>query len=306
MAELLKGKPVADAISEQLMSRVATLKGRGVVPTLAILRVGEREDDLSYERGAMKRCEALDIAVRNIVLDAECTQEDLLAAIEQVNADSSIHGCLMFRPLPEHLDEAVACEALDPAKDIDGITSGSLYGVFASKPIRFSLSELPAEVADYGVFSNQAVGFPPCTADACMRLLLHYGFDLNGAKVAVVGRSLVIGKPVSMMLQATNATVTMCHTGTRDLAAACREADILVVAAGHIGTVGADAVREGQVVIDVGINWDEAAGKLVGDVLFDEVEPIVAAITPVPGGVGSVTTAILASHVAEAAERMLA
>ena len=281
MAELLKGKPVADAIGEKLAPRIEALKAAGVAPTLAILRVGEREDDLSYERGAMKRCDALGIEVRNIVLGAACTQDELLAAIEQVNTDGSIHGCLMFRPLPKHLDEAAACEALDPAKDMDGITQGSLYGVFA----------------------NQKIGYPPCTADACMQLLAHYGYELTGAKVAVVGRSLVIGKPVSMMLQAANATVTMCHTRTRDLAATCREADILVVAAGHIGTVGADAVREGQVVVDVGINWDEEAGKLAGDVLFDEAEPIVAAITPVPGGVGSVTTAILASHVVEAAER---
>lgn len=281
MAELLKGLPVAKALTEQLVGRVAELEERGVTPTLAIVRVGERDDDLSYECGATKRCDTIGIEVRKFVLPADCTQDELMATIAQVNEDASIHGCLMLRPLPKTLDEAAACAALDPAKDVDCITEGSLFGVFA----------------------NRAVGFPPCTAEACIQLLDHYGYELSGAEVTVVGRSLVIGKPVSMMLQARNATVTMCHTRTRDLAASCRKAEILVVAAGHIATVGAAAVCEGQTVIDVGINWDEAAGKLCGDVAFDEVEPLVGAITPVPGGVGSVTTAVLAKHVVEAAER---
>ena len=284
MAEILKGKPVADAMNEELAPRIKACKAQGVVPTLAIVRVGERDDDLSYERGATKRCETLGLGLKKFVLDADCTQEELMAVIKEVNADPSIHGCLMFRPLPKHLDEAAACAALDPAKDADGITQGSLYGVFA----------------------NQPVGFPPCTADACMQVLAHYGYELTGANVTVLGRSLVIGKPVSMMLKAANATVTMCHTRTKDLAAKCAAADILVVAVGRARTVGADAVAPGQVVIDVGINWDEEAQKLCGDVDFDAAEPVVAAITPVPGGVGSVTTAILAKHVVEAAERTLA
>lgn len=284
MAEVLKGKPVADDIVSGLAPRVEALRAAGVEPALAIVRVGERDDDLSYERSAVKRCAAAGIAVRKLVLPADCAQSELMDAIERVNADADIHGCLMFRPLPDHLDEAAACSALDPAKDVDGITAGSLFGVFA----------------------NRAVGFPPCTAEACVRLLGHYGYELEGARATVVGRSLVIGKPVSMMLQAANATVTMCHTRTRDVPATCREADILVVAAGHVGTVGADAVRAGQVVVDVGINWDETAGKLCGDVAYEEVEPVVAAITPVPGGVGAVTTAVLAEHVVEAAERTLA
>ena len=284
MAELLKGMPVANAITEELVGRVAALEERGVHPTLAIVRVGERDDDLSYERGALKRAEKVGLDVRQFVLPADCSQDDLMAVIDEVNADDSIHGCLMFRPLPKTLDEAAACAALDPAKDVDCITEGSLFGVFANRPM----------------------GFPPCTAQAVIEILDHYGYELTGANVTVVGRSLVIGKPVSMMLQARNATVTMCHTRTRDLAAECAKAQILVVAAGHIGTAGAASVAPGQVVIDVGINWDEAAGKLCGDVLFDEVEPIVAAITPVPGGVGSVTTAVLAKHVVTAAERTLA
>ena len=283
MAELLKGNPVAKAMTERLAQQVEDLKAEGIAPTLAIVRVGERDDDLSYERGATKRCDAIGIAIKKYVLPSDCAQDDLMAVIAEVNADPSIHGCLMFRPLPKTLDEAAACAALDPAKDVDCITEGSLFGVFASR----------------------AVGFPPCTAEACIQLLDYYGYELTGARVTVVGRSLVIGKPVSMMLQARNATVTMCHTRTRDLAAECRKAEVLVVAAGHIGTVGADAVSAGQTVIDVGINWDEAAGKLCGDVAFDEVAPIVGAITPVPGGVGSVTTAVLAKHVVDAAQRTL-
>ena len=283
MAELLLGAPVANALTEVLAGEVATLSSRGVVPTLAIVRVGERDDDLAYERGALKRSEKVGIAVRQFVLAADCSQDELMAVIDEVNSDASIHGCLMFRPLPKTLDEVAACAALDPAKDVDCITEGSLFGVFANRP----------------------VGFAPCTAEACIEVLDYYGYNLTGARVTVVGRSLVIGKPVSMMLQARNATVTMCHTRTRDLAAECRDAEILVVAAGHIGTVGADSVSAGQVVIDVGINWDDAAGKLCGDVLFEEVEPIVGAITPVPRGVGSVTTAVLTKHVVEAARRQM-
>ncbi len=281
MAELLKGAPVARALTEELGARVAALLARGVTPGLAMLRVGERPDDLSYERAALRRCEKVGIAARRVTLPADCTQAELERAIRDVNADPSVHGCLMFRPLPASLDERAACAALDVAKDVDGVTAGSLAGVFAGEP----------------------VGFPPCTAEAVLQLLRHHGVALDGADVVVVGRSLVIGRPVSMLLQAANATVTMCHTHTRDLAAKCAAADVVVVAAGRAGTFGARCARAGQVVVDVGINWDEAAQRLVGDVDFDAVEPIVGAITPVPGGVGSVTTACLAKHVVEAAER---
>ena len=284
MAKLLLGAPVANALGEKLEGEITRLKRLGVTPTLAIVRVGERKDDLSYERGAINRCDGLGIDVRQFVLDGGCSQEELIATIEQVNNDASIHGCLMFRPLPAGLDEAAACAALDPAKDVDCITEGSMYGIFVNKPI----------------------GFAPCTAEACIELLDYYGYDLTGARVTVIGRSLVIGKPVSMMLQSRNATVTMCHTRTKDMAAECREAEILVVAAGHIGTIGADAAAPQQVIVDVGINWDQNAGKLCGDVLFDEVEPLVSAITPVPRGVGSITTAVLAKHVVEAARRQTA
>jgi methylenetetrahydrofolate dehydrogenase (NADP+)/methenyltetrahydrofolate cyclohydrolase len=279
--QIMKGAPVAKALTERLVPQVETLVSQGVRPTLAIVRVGEREDDLSYERGATKSAEKVGLGLRKFALSVDCTQESLAGVIREVSEDPGIHGCLLFRPLPKTLDETAICTALDPAKDVDCITQGSLYGVFAGQP----------------------VGFPPCTAEAVVELLDYYQVPLEGAKVTVVGRSLVIGKPVSMMLQARNATVTMCHTRTRDLAAACRDADIVVAAAGHIGTVGEACASSRQVVVDVGINWDEKPQKLVGDVDFDAVEPIVRAITPVPGGVGSVTTAVLAKHVIEATQR---
>lgn len=282
MAELLKGAPVASAITERVAARARQLAAEGTVPTLAIIRVGERQDDLAYERGALKRCAMAGVEVRRFILSADCTQGELFATIGEVNADRSIHGCLMFRPLPEGLDEASACAALDPAKDVDGVTPASMYGVY----------------------SGDRVGYSPCTAEAVVELLDHYGIELRGARVTVVGRSLVIGKPVSLLLQARDATVTMCHTKTRELPSCCRASDVLVVAAGHAGTVGADAVSERQVVVDVGINWDAQEGRLVGDVVADEVAPVVGALTPVPGGVGSITTAVLVKHVVDAAGRL--
>ncbi len=285
MAELMLGLPVAKAINERLLPRIDSLKVAGVLPKLAIVRVGAREDDLSYERGALKRCETLGIEAEVIeVAEADATTESLVATLEGLNVRPDVHGVLMFRPLPAGIDEAAVCAALAPQKDLDCMTPTSLLTTL----------------------SGRGAGFAPCTAEAVIELLDFYGVELDGAGVTVVGRSLVIGKPVSMMLQARNATVTMCHTHTRDLAACCRAADVVVAAAGHARTVGAEALREGQVVVDVGINWDAEAGKLVGDVDFESAEPKVSAITPVPRGVGSVTTAVLAKHLVEAAERSLA
>ncbi|WP_321972787.1 bifunctional 5,10-methylenetetrahydrofolate dehydrogenase/5,10-methenyltetrahydrofolate cyclohydrolase [Paratractidigestivibacter sp.] len=284
MAELMLGLPVAKAINERLAPRIEALKAVGTIPKLAIVRVGAREDDLSYERGALKRCAALGIEAEVIEVCAdEATTESMVSALEDLNARGDVHGVLMFRPLPKSIDEAAVCAALAPEKDLDCMTPTSLLTTL----------------------SGRGAGFAPCTAEAVVELLDFYGVELDGANVTVIGRSLVIGKPVSMMLQARNATVTMCHTHTLDLAAACAASDVVVAAAGHARTVGADAVREGQVVVDVGINWDEATGKLVGDVDFDAAEPNVRAITPVPRGVGSVTTAVLAKHLVEAAERTL-
>lgn len=283
MAEILKGAPVAAAMTEALAARAEALRAAGVVPGLAILRVGERPDDLAYERGAVKRCEKVGIRACPVTLPADCTQEALLSAIDAINADDRLHGCLMFRPLPKHLDEQAACEALHPAKDVDSMTSVSLNTVF----------------------TGRGEGFAPCTAQSVIELLEHYGYDPAGKQVAVIGRSLVIGKPVSMLLQSRNATVTMCHTKTLDMPAVCRRAEILVVAAGRAGVVNGSFTNPEQVVVDVGINAAPGGG-ICGDVRFEEVAPLVRAITPVPSGVGSVTTAVLCKHVIEAAEKALA
>ncbi|MDY5113201.1 bifunctional 5,10-methylenetetrahydrofolate dehydrogenase/5,10-methenyltetrahydrofolate cyclohydrolase [Bilifractor sp. HCP3S3_D3] len=282
MAKQLLGKEVNADLNQQIIDRVNALKEKGVVPTLGIIRVGEKDADLSYERGATKRCEKLGVEYKKFVFPENVSQEELMGAIDQVNKDSSIHGVLIFRPLPKTLDEKAVIAALDPEKDIDGITDGSMVGVY----------------------TGQKKGFPPCTAQAVMEILRHYQVDLKGKKAVVIGRSLVIGKPVAMMLLKQNATVTICHTKTKDMAAEAREADVLVVAAGHRDVVDDTFVRPGQMVIDVGINVNDE-GKLCGDVSYDKVEPIVDAITPVPGGVGSVTTSVLVSHVVEAAERSL-
>ena len=199
MAELWKGAPVAAALTERLCGQAERLRARGISPTLAIVRVGERSEDLSYERGACKRCEMIGISVKHFILPVNCTQEELLTVIRRINEDGAIHGCLLFRPLPRHLDEAAVCAALSPVKDVDGITSGSLASVF----------------------SGDGQGYPPCTAQACLELLDYYGFEPTGRRAVVVGRSLVIGRPAAMLLLNRNATVTLCHTRTADLAAAC-------------------------------------------------------------------------------------
>ena len=282
MAELLKGKAVADSLTAQSAQKVEELKAKGITPTLAIVRLGENPGDLSYEKGALKRAEKTGIAVKQFVFEETMSQEELVTVIKDINADDSIHGVLMFRPLPKHIDEKAVCETLAPEKDMDGITSGSMAGVFM----------------------DTAMGYPPCTAQACMEILDHYGIELKGKKVTIMGRSLVIGKPVAMMVMGRHATITVCHSRTtqEDFAKAGKEADIVITALGRAKMVGADKLGENQVIIDVGINVDED-GKLCGDVNFEEAEPKAAMITPVPGGVGSVTTAILMKHVIEAACR---
>lgn len=280
MAKHLLGKEVTAAMNERIKAQVAELQERGITPTLGIIRVGEREDDLSYERGATKRCETLGVAYKKYLLPADVSEAALLQTIEEVNKDNQIHGVLLFRPLPKHLDEEKIINTLEPAKDVDGITDGSMVGVFAGKK----------------------QGFAPCTPQACMEILDHYRIDCTGKKAVIVGRSLVVGKPAAMMLLKKNATVTICHTKTVDMPAVVKEADIVIVAAGRAGVVDGSYLREGQTVIDVGINVNEE-GKLCGDVKYDEAEPIVDAITPVPGGVGSVTTSVLVGHVVEAAMR---
>ena len=284
MAQILKGKPVADALTAQMKKDVEELKAAGVTPTLCIFRVGERPDDLSYERGATKRASVVGIEVRNVILPADVSQEVFDTEFRKVNEDDSIHGILLFRPLPGHLDNEKARQMLNPAKDIDGCTDLSLAGVF----------------------TNTKTGFPPCTAQAAMEILHYFGIQVKGKKAAVIGRSLVIGRPVAMMLMHENATVVNCHTRTVDVPSITRAADILITASGQLHSVTKEYTNPYQVVIDVGINWDEAKGGISGDVAFEDVEPYVAAITPVPGGVGSVTTCVLISHVVEAAKRTIA
>ena len=282
MAAILKGAEVTKALNESLIEKTNALKEKGVFPTLAIVRVGERDDDISYEKGATKRCEKIGVNVKNFVLPEDVSEEDLLKTIDIVNNDKEIHGCLMFRPLPKHINETKVRAALSPEKDVDGITDGSLAGVF----------------------TGSGEGYPPCTAQACMEILEHFGYEIKGKKAVVIGRSLVVGKPAAMLLLQRNATVTTCHTRTVDMPSVCRDADILIVAAGRAGVVGKEYFNDHQIVIDVGIHVTDE-GKLTGDVIFDEAEPVVAAITPVPGGVGTVTTSVLVKHVVLAAEKTL-
>ena len=283
MADLLKGADVVNALGDKMISDIEILKGKGVSPTLAILRVGERPDDISYEKGATKRCGTVGVEVRSIVLPAAVTQDTLMSEVNARNNDDRVHGGLIFRPLPKHLDEAAVCAALKPEKDVDGITEGSLAGVF----------------------TGSGKGFAPCTAQACMEILDYYGIDCKGKRAVVIGRSLVVGKPAAIMLMGKHATVTVCHTRTVDIQKTARGAEILVVAAGQMESLTKEYFSPGQIVIDVGINWNEEKGKLCGDVKFDEAEPVVAAITPVPGGVGTVTTSVLVSHVITAARNSL-
>lgn len=278
MAEILKGAPVAKAMAEELAERIKKLKARGITPRLAIIRLGSDPDDIYYEKSATRFCEKVGAEVKSIVYPADCEESRLIRRIKRINNDDSIHGCLLLRPLPKHINEFRVSEALCPEKDIDCLTVGSLGSVFAGK----------------------GAGFPPCTAQAVMEMLRRGGFEIQGKSAVVIGRSLVVGRPVAIMLQQENATVTMCHSKTENLAEICRRADIIVSAAGQPRIVTKDFVRQGQVIIDVGINSN--GNYISGDADFDEVAPIVDAITPVPGGIGVVTTATLVKHLVDSAE----
>ncbi len=290
MAKKLLGKEVNEALVAALQTRTAALQAKGVVPTLGIIRLGENPSDLSYEKGATKRAEEVGVAVKNYILPEDASKEDVLKVIDEVNADDSVHGVLMFRPLPKHLkaDQDEICNRLAPCKDVDSMT----------------------HMSNAGVFEGQDLGYAPCTPAACMEILDHYGIDCKGKNAVVIGRSLVVGKPAAMMLMGKNATVTVCHTRTVNTAEICKNADIIVTAAGVLNSLTKDFVREGQIVIDVSMNWNpekitsKGKGGMSGDCVFDEVEPIVEAITPVPGGVGAVTTTVLMKHVVEAAEKV--
>lgn len=278
-AKILEGPVVAGALNDAMSAKVEELKASGIVPTLGILRIGERDDDISYEKGATKRAEGIGINIEKTVLPADATQTEIINAVEDVNKNDAISGLLMFRPLPKGIDEDAVCNTLSPAKDVDSCTEQSLISVF----------------------TGAGGGFAPCTAQACIEILDYYDIDLAGKNVVVVGRSLVIGKPVAMMLLSRNATVTIAHSRTKDLPEITKRADIVIACVGRAQMLDGSYFSPGQVVIDVGINFNDE-GKMVGDVNFDEASEIVAAITPVPRGVGSVTTSVLCKHVVEAAE----
>ena len=282
MTRVLHSKPVTDAIAADLAHRVERLHILSIDPTLAIVRVGARPDDLSYERTACKRAKALGLSTRVFELPETVSQEKLLLQIRRINADSNIHGCLVFRPLPEGMEDKLVCDELAMAKDVDGVSTASLGAVF----------------------TDAKEGFAPCTAEACVKALDFYEIPIEGKHVVVVGRSLVVGKPVAMLLLRRNASVTICHSRTADLAKVMRTADIVICATGRARAFGPECFCEGQTVLDVGINFDKD-GKLCGDVDFDAVAPIVDAITPVPGGLGSVTTSVTMEHTVSAAEKTI-
>ncbi len=279
MAELLKGMAVAEGMKEGLIKRVEALKAAGKTPCLGIVRIGARSDDLSYEKGAIKRCASVGVESKVFEFPMDITNEAFIEEFKKINADPSVTGLLVFRPMPKHIDEEMVKKLISPAKDMDCMCSENIAKVFA----------------------GDDTGYPPCTPSAVMEMLKHNNISLKGKKVVVVGRSMVVGKPLSMLLLGQHATITICHTRTQDLPGECRKADIVIAAAGVAKMLDASFVSPGAIVIDVGINVD-AEGKLCGDVDFDSVEPVAGKITPVPGGVGSVTTSVLADHVIRACE----
>jgi len=269
------------ALVERLSLRAAALKERGIQPTLAVLRVGEDPAAENYEASIRRRAEMVGVSLRSVTLAETVSLEAVCDAIRTLNDDAAVHGVLLYLPLPGALKgrEKEVCACLAPEKDVDGVT----------------------ETSAAALYLGTGAGYAPCTAEACLRLLEHYEVPLAGARACVVGRSSVIGKPAAMLLLQKNATVTVAHSRTRDLAAVTREAEVLIAAAGSAGLITADHVRPGAVVVDVGANWQD--GKMVGDVVYEDVLPFAGGITPVPGGVGMVTSSVLMEHVLTAAEK---
>lgn len=278
--EVLKGMPVVNALADGFMKDMALLQEKNIVPKLSVVRVGACEDDLSYERGILKRFGKVEALVDIVELPMDVSQETLEETIISLNQDDSVHGILMFRPLPKHLSEKRIKAIIEEHKDVDCMGTANMAHIFA----------------------GDKEGYAPCTPQAVMEMLDFYGVDLTGKKVTVVGRSLVVGKSLAMLLIGKNATVTVCHTKTADLKAECLNADIIVACAGSAKMIKEEYVRAGQVVMDVGINMVD--GKLCGDVDYDAVAEKVDKITPVPGGVGTVTTSVLLKHTIANAKRM--
>lgn len=276
----LTGKSTSESLCRDASEKAAALKAQGIQPCLAIVRVGEKPDDIYYETSACKRMDSVGISVRQIHLEEDATTEELILEIERLNADSHVHGILLLMPLPKHIDADAVKASLSPLKDVDCLTAENMAKIYA----------------------DDSSGFAPCTPSAVIELLRCNDIDLRGKNVTVIGRSMVVGKPLAMLLLSKNATVTICHSRTKDLPEVCRQADILIAAVGRARMVNAKFVKPGAVVIDVGINVDEK-GKMCGDVDFDAVSEIAEAVTPVPGGVGGITTAVLAQNVLKAAQR---
>ena len=279
---ILEGKPVAEKVLEGVRAGVDALRARtGKAPTLAVVLVGDFAPSKIYVANKKRAADTVGIESRDFVHPEGLGQPDLIRLLQSLNADPSIHGILLQLPLPEGLDEDAAIDAIAPAKDVDGLHPTNLGHLLAGSPTVL-----------------------PCTPAGCMEILDHYGAELKGAEAVVVGRSRLVGKPLAQLLLARHATVTMCHTRTRDLAAHTRRADVLCVAAGRPRTIVGDMIKPGAWVIDVGINRLET-GKLVGDVDFDSAIARAHAITPVPGGVGRMTVAMLMRNTLAAAERQL-
>jgi len=283
---ILNGKEIADEVLAECREKVGILQSRGVTPGLAVVIVGDDPASHVYVNSKVKTCGELGIHSRKIELPTETTQEEVLQVVRDLNEDPAIHGILVQSPPPPHINEEEIIRLLDPRKDVDGF-----HPVNAGKLVMEDES-----------------GFVPCTPQGCIHLLEKAGIETNGANAVVIGRSMIVGKPMALLLmgKGVNATVTVAHSRTRELAAVCRQADILVAAIGNPGFVTADFVKDGAVVIDVGINRVEDSSKkrgfrLVGDVAYDEVSPRCHAITPVPGGVGPMTIAFLMSNTVKAA-----
>lgn len=272
----LRGKKVSDGIKEYVSKELETLS---FVPKLAIVRVGENPDDMSYERGATKKLKSFGLDVASYVFPQDISDEAFKKAFKDINEDDEVTGILLLRPLPRTINEKDIENMIDPKKDLDGIS--------------------PINIAK--VFAGDITGFSPCTAEAVIEVLKAYDIELTGKRVTVVGRSMVVGKPVSMLLLKENATVTMTHTRTVDLKKTCSDAEIVIAAAGRAKMLNSDYCGQDAVMIDVGINVDEN-GKLCGDVDYATLDGKASAATPVPGGVGTVTTAVLAKHLIQAAK----
>ena len=272
----LRGKNVSDGIKEYVSKELETLS---FVPKLAIVRVGENPDDMSYERSATKKLKSFGLDVASYVFSQDISDEDFKKAFKDINEDDEVTGILLLRPLPRTINEKDIENMIDPKKDLDGIS--------------------PINIAK--VFAGDTTGFSPCTAEAVIEVLKAYDIELTGKRVTVVGRSMVVGKPVSMLLLKENATVTMTHTRTVDLKKTCSDAEIVIAAAGRAKMLNSDYCGQDAVMIDVGINVDEN-GKLCGDVDYATLDGKASAATPVPGGVGTVTTAVLAKHLIQAAK----